>query len=90
MDGGLGASDTSEKMIDISKLERRNVLWILLKASDGNGEKSGKSGREKTSLFASVSTEMALKVRLVRVTNKDKDCTALSFPPFSGLPIISV
>jgi hypothetical protein len=66
MDVGLRASGTSEKMIDISKIERGGVLWILLKTLDGYGEKSRKSGREKTSLFVSVSTEMALEGKVCK------------------------
>ena len=74
-------------MINISEIERWGVLWIWLKALGGNGKKSCKSGREKTSLCTSVNTKVVFEGK---VTDKDKDCITLSFPPFGGLSIIFV
>ena len=40
---GLGGGVIGEEMINISEIERRGVLWILLKAWDGKGKKCCKS-----------------------------------------------
>ena len=44
MDDGLGTIGTGEQMVNVSEIERGGVLWILLKALDGDGKKSRKSG----------------------------------------------
>ena len=78
-------------MKNIFEIERWGVLWIRLKALDGNGKKSRKSSREKTSLYASVSTTTVLeRRRLVRATDKDEDRISFSFPLLGGLLIVFV
>ena len=48
-------------MVNIFEIECRGILWTRLKALDGNGKKSRKSRREKTSLYTSVSTKVVLE-----------------------------
>ena len=49
----MNVSGASEEMINISEIERRGVLWILLEARNGDGKKSSKCGRKKASLYNS-------------------------------------
>ena len=74
-------------MINIFEIERQGVR---LKALNRDGNKNCKSSRKKTSLYTTVSIKVVVLECKVGVTDKDKDCVTLSFPPFSGLPMIFI